>query len=80
MLNAATLTVSATLVGIGISAMHYTGMLAMRMSPPIHYTPMIFVASVVIAIVASLAALMIAFRLRFRRSGYTIVAKRAARS
>src|SRR5688572_11088127 len=42
-LNTATLTVSATLVGIGISAMHYTGMLAMRMSPPIHYTPSIFV-------------------------------------
>ena len=77
-LNAATLTVSATLMGIGISAMHYTGMLAMRMSPPIHYTPAIFVASVVIAIVASLAALLIAFRLRFNRSGYVIFAKLGA--
>src|SRR5436853_4247271 len=74
-LNAATLTVSATLMGIGISAMHYTGMLAMRMSPPIHYTPVLFVASVVIAIAASLAALMIAFHLRSKRSGFAIFAK-----
>ena len=74
-LNATTLAVSAALIGIGISAMHYTGMLAMRMSPPIEYTPVLFVASVVIAIAASLVALLIAFYLRFRRSGMAILAK-----
>src|SRR6185295_16795499 len=63
-LTTSTLTLSATLMGIGISAMHYTGMLAMRMSPPIHYTPVLFVASVLIAIAASLAALWIALQLR----------------
>jgi NO-binding membrane sensor protein with MHYT domain len=36
----------ATLMAIGISAMHYTGMFAMEMSPPIHYDPALFVASV----------------------------------
>jgi diguanylate cyclase len=77
-LGAATLTVSATLIGIGISAMHYTGMLAMRMSPPIQYTPALFIASVVIAIVAALAALMIAFHLRFRRSGLAVFARLGA--
>jgi diguanylate cyclase (GGDEF)-like protein len=68
-------TVGATLMGVGISAMHYTGMHAMRMSPPIQYYPPLFIASVIIAIVASLAALWIAFQLRHRHSGSAILAK-----
>ena len=51
-------------MGLGICAMHYTGMAAMEMSPPIHYDPALFAASVVIAIAAALAALWIAFTLR----------------
>ncbi len=51
-------------MGIGIAAMHYTGMAAMAMEPPIRYDPLLFVLSVLIAIVASMAALWIAFRLR----------------
>jgi diguanylate cyclase len=54
----------ALLMGVGINAMHYTGMAAMRMQPGIHYDPWLFVASVLIAIVASGTALWIAFRLR----------------
>ena len=54
----------ATLMGVGIFAMHYTGMFAMEMSPPIQYDPLLFVASGLIALVASLAALCIAFWLR----------------
>ena len=69
------ITVGATLMGVGISAMHYTGMHAMRMSPPIQYHPPLFMASVIIAIVASLAALWIAFQLRHRHSGLAILAK-----
>ena len=69
------ITIGATLMGIGISAMHYTGMAAMRMSPPIEYKPGLFVASVVFAIVASLAALWIAFQLRHRHSGFAVLAK-----
>ena len=74
-LTTSILTLSATLMGIGISAMHYTGMLAMRMSPPIHYKPVLFIASVLIAIAASLAALWIATQLRQRTSGFAIIAR-----
>jgi diguanylate cyclase (GGDEF)-like protein len=74
-MGARELTIGATLMGIGICAMHYTGMLAMRMSPSIHYDPPLFIASVLIAIVASLAALWIAFHLRQKRPGTAILAK-----
>jgi diguanylate cyclase len=74
-LTTSNLTLSATLMGIGISAMHYTGMLAMNMSPPIRYSPPLFIASVLIAIAASMAALWIAFQLRNRHSGLAVVAK-----
>jgi diguanylate cyclase (GGDEF)-like protein len=69
------ITAGATLMGIGISAMHYTGMHAMRMSPPIEYSPPLFVASVIIAIVASFAALWMAFKLRHKRSGLAVLAR-----
>ncbi|MDQ3200731.1 MAG: diguanylate cyclase, partial [Pseudomonadota bacterium] len=54
----------ALVMGAGISAMHYTGMAAMRMQPGIDYDPALFSASLLIAVVASGAALWIAFRLR----------------
>jgi NO-binding membrane sensor protein with MHYT domain/nitrogen-specific signal transduction histidine kinase/ActR/RegA family two-component response regulator len=50
-------------IGFGISAMHYTGMAAMRLFPGIDYDPLLFAASVFIAIGASVAALWIAFSL-----------------
>ncbi len=56
-------------IGIGISAMHYTGMAAMRMSPGIDYDPLLFATSVLIAIGASMAALWIAFTLPQGRRG-----------
>jgi NO-binding membrane sensor protein with MHYT domain/CheY-like chemotaxis protein/nitrogen-specific signal transduction histidine kinase len=56
--------VSAVLMGLGINAMHYTGMAAMRMEPGIVYDPWLFALSVAIAIAASCLALWIAFRLR----------------
>lgn len=55
---------AAVLMGIGINAMHYTGMAAMRMQPGIEYDVALFILSVAIAILASGAALWIAFRLR----------------
>ncbi|RXU25227.1 histidine kinase, partial [Pseudomonas syringae] len=66
-LPALQLSLGAVLLGLGISAMHYTGMTAMRMQPGIQYTPWLFVLSVVIAIAASAAALRIAFHLRQQR-------------
>ena len=53
-----------SLMGIGIACMHYTGMAAMQMEPPVRYHPPLFAASIVIAIAASMVALWIAFQLR----------------
>ncbi len=58
------LIVGGTAMGLGIATMHYTGMAAMEMSPPVRYTPGILLASVAIAIAASIAALWLAFTLR----------------
>ena len=52
------------LMGVGIACMHYTGMAAMQMEPPLRYDPLLFTLSVLIAITASMAALWIAFQLR----------------
>ncbi len=52
------------LLGLGINAMHYVGMAAMRMDPSIMYAPWLVAASVAIAIAAATAALWIGFRLR----------------
>jgi diguanylate cyclase (GGDEF)-like protein len=69
------ISVGAMLMGSGICAMHYTGMIAMQMSPSIEYDPLLFVASVLIAIAASLAALWIAFKLRQKYSLLALLAK-----
>ena len=73
------LIISTILMGTGIVAMHYTGMFAMEMSPPIWYNPLLFVASVLIALVASFAALWISFQLRWKHSRMEILAKLEAR-
>ncbi|WP_407290814.1 putative bifunctional diguanylate cyclase/phosphodiesterase [Stutzerimonas zhaodongensis] len=54
----------ALLIGAGISAMHYSGMAALRIQPGIVYDIAWLIASVVVAVVASGAALLLAFRLR----------------
>lgn len=56
------------IMGMGIVAMHYTGMAAMRMQPAIRYEPALLATSMLIAVVASLAALWLCFTLR-RGSG-----------
>ena len=53
-----------TLMGIGIASMHYSGMAAMQMAPPVRYDVPLFVASIAVAVAASMAALWIAFQLR----------------
>ena len=58
------LALGGAVMGIGIASMHYTGMAAVEVSPSIAYSPMLFVASVVIAMVASCAALWLFFTLR----------------
>ena len=59
------------LIGIGIASMHYTGDASMRLSPGIQYDPVLFVASILIAIGAATAALWIAFHLAQQRAVFT---------
>ncbi|AKZ62719.1 membrane protein [Herbaspirillum hiltneri N3] len=68
---------SALVMGVGIASMHYAGMAAMLMTPGIHYDPLLFVASIAIAVGASGAALWIAFRLR-RNTPYVKLARAGA--
>ncbi|MCI1043356.1 MULTISPECIES: EAL domain-containing protein [Caballeronia] len=58
------LVVGGTIMGVGVAAMHFTGMRAMEMSPGIDYTVWKVALSVAVAIFASMAALWLAFTLR----------------
>lgn len=60
----AKLVFGALLMGTGVASMHYTGMAAMRMAPSVTYAPLLFSSSILIAIVASGAALWLVSRLR----------------
>jgi PAS domain S-box-containing protein len=48
-------------MGLGVAAMHYLGMMAMRMDATLEYNPGLFALSIAIAIVAATAALWLAF-------------------
>jgi NO-binding membrane sensor protein with MHYT domain len=60
----ATLIGAGTLMGLGVAAMHYTGMAAMEMAGVMHHDTAIVLLSIAIAVVASTAALWIAFHVR----------------
>lgn len=51
-------------MGVGVSLMHYIGMAAMQMPATIQYDPALFLLSVAIAIVASVAALILLLKCR----------------
>lgn len=51
-------------MGCGVAGMHYTGMAAMLMPARIIYDPVLLIASVLIAVVASCAALWMTFHMR----------------
>lgn len=51
-------------MGLGVAGMHYLGMAAMRMPAILHYEAPLVAASVLIAVIASIAALWLAFNLR----------------
>ena len=60
--------------GTGVIAMHYTGMAGIRLSADIHYSPVLVVASALIAMAASTVALWFAVSVR----GWTRVTGAAA--
>jgi NO-binding membrane sensor protein with MHYT domain len=70
--NWTTLVAAGTFMGLGVAAMHYTGMAAMRLPGRMTYSPLLFILSVVIAIVASTVALWMGSNLSRVRS--TLVA------
>ncbi|XDD47932.1 MHYT domain-containing protein [Leptospira sp. WS39.C2] len=52
------------LVGAGIGFMHYMGMSAMEMKPKLMYDPILFLVSLIVAIVLSIVSIFIQFRLK----------------
>lgn len=58
-LNAGKLIFGGAAMGLGIVSMHYIGMSALMLSPPLRYNPAIVVTSVGIAVVVSIMALWI---------------------
>jgi len=66
-------------MGLAIATMHYVGMASMQMPARIRYVPVLFAASVVLAIVASTGALFLAQRpLGPSATGYWVKASAAA--
>ncbi|QRX83477.1 EAL domain-containing protein [Glaciimonas sp. PAMC28666] len=57
----ARIAVAGTVMGLGVAAMHYTGMAALKMQPAISYERTIFFGSILIAIIAAIGALLIVF-------------------
>ncbi len=53
-----------TVIGMGVAVMHYMGMAALLFPGSIGYTPVLWALSVLIAIAASVVALMLALKLR----------------
>jgi len=74
-ISTAQLSVAALIMGAGISGMHYAGMSAIEIQPMITYEPRLVIASIIIAVAASYAALWVFFQLR----GVGILVMRRAR-
>lgn len=65
------LTAGAVVLGCGIAAMHYTGMAAIPIQPAIRYDPLMFSASVAVAILVAFVALKLAYSLSGSASRWT---------
>lgn len=62
--NRYSLLIAGTIAGLGVSAMHYTGMAAMQMGATIQWDVRLVILSVLIGIAASAAALWLSFNSR----------------
>ena len=56
------------IMGLAIAGMHYTGMASMRLPAVQHYDRVLFLTSILVAVVASYAAIALFLRFRFDRS------------
>jgi len=59
------------LMGGGIAAMHYIGMTAMRLPAMCHYSPSLFILSIILAIVISFVALGLTFYFRTETTAWS---------
>ncbi len=71
-LRAGPVAVASLVMGAGISAMHYTGMAAMRLPAMCRYNTWIVAASVVIAVVVSVVALLLSFYFRVTTREFSV--------
>lgn len=62
-LGVSSLLIAGLFMGSGVAAMHYIGMAAMRMPADISYDPLLFALSIAIAVVASIAAMILFYYL-----------------
>jgi NO-binding membrane sensor protein with MHYT domain len=58
------LLIGGVITGVGVASMHYMGIAAMRMDASMQFDPLLFILSVVIAVVAATVALWFTLRLR----------------
>jgi two-component system sensor histidine kinase/response regulator len=68
-----TLAAASVFMGTGISAMHYIGMGAMRLPAMCRYDPRMVAASIAVAVVVSVVALLLTFRLRRTQNDFSHV-------
>jgi diguanylate cyclase (GGDEF)-like protein/PAS domain S-box-containing protein len=61
-ISARRILLSGLLMGVGISLMHYTGVAALKMSPPISHDPWIVALSIAIGVIASWGALLMMYQ------------------
>lgn len=75
LLGETSLVLGGAIAGLGVSSMHYLGMYAMRIPATVTYDSLIVTISVVIGVVAAIAALWLAFNLRgvFQRFGSAFI-------
>lgn len=66
--NSMALLIGGLCVGVGIGAMHYSGMASMQMAPLLRYDPAWFAASLLVAVALSTLALWTRFALREKLS------------
>lgn len=77
-LSVTQLAASALVMGLGIFTMHYCGMFAMQMNPPIQYDSAIVFASGLVAVAASGAALVICRNIGRVPARYSLVVRASA--
>ncbi|MBD3609906.1 MAG: response regulator, partial [Gammaproteobacteria bacterium] len=62
------------IAGLGIASMHYTGMMAMNLNAEMRYDNGLVILSIIIAIAAAIASMLIAFRLKnVKKAKHTLI-------